>query len=349
MDEGPDSPVRRSKRLRRSLASEPRAAADCGFPSVAQNRRGATDRGSSSHGTGNEEEDGILVGPSAAIPTQLDRKSGPLATTLAPESQPTLPHPSCATDVLLPDRESLPLAMITGEPTGDTVASNSSGPLTQARAIPGPPAAAGVHVVALQRQIASLLNRERARADEQHIYMQTMQEVKKLQGEKINSLMMEVARLNTQVMELSHAKAALEVLVAESSRGGRHAAAAAERTVISNKKKRQKDEAFLETITPLQRDLVVVMKYASDEIARRCMRNLTPMAQSTGIADYRWVPSPLKIAEGDGIGPLGGGTRAPVPPLDVAKLGVTSGALLPSQLSPNLLARTAYKMAVESG
>ncbi|CDF35062.1 unnamed protein product [Chondrus crispus] len=331
LDEEPESPVRRSKRLRRGLASETRTVADCGLPSVARKRK-RSNRGShgiSSHEPESREGDGSALDLSAAIPTRLDSEIGPLATNVALHLNFTVPKLSRATDVLPPDRSSSPPAVVAGASTGDT--------------------AAGADAAVLQRQIASLLNRERARADEQHIYMQTMQEVKKLQGEKINSLMIEVARLNAQVMELSHAKAALEVLVAGSSRGGRQAAAAAERAVIATKKKRQKDEAFLDTITPLQRDLVVVMKYASDDIARRCMRNLTPMEQSPGIADYRWVPSPLKIAEGDGIGPLGGGTRAAVPPLDVAKLGITNGALLPPQLSPTILARTAYKMALESG
>jgi hypothetical protein len=110
---------------------------------------------------------------------------------------------------------------------------------------------------------------------------------------------------------------------------GSGAARGAGRSAASKKRKRAKEDLLQAEPSPLQRDIVSIVRLYAGDIARSSANYLTPWPLSSGgLVDYAWYPDPLKIAAGDGTGPSRGGSRAPQPPLSVAKLGLLAGAPL---------------------
>jgi hypothetical protein len=107
---------------------------------------------------------------------------------------------------------------------------------------------------------------------------------------------------------------------------------------------------FQVELSPLQRDIVNIVRLYAVDNALSSAHYVNPWPLSSGgLVDYAWYPAPLKIAEGDGTGPLRGGSRAPQPPLSVAKLGLSAGALTAPVGTASDLARFAFARARAEG
>jgi hypothetical protein len=139
-------------------------------------------------------------------------------------------------------------------------------------------------------------------------------------------------------------EAALKALV------GPGAARGAGRSAASKKRMRAREKLFQAELSRLQRDVVNIVRLYAVDIARSSAHYITPWPLSSGgLVDHAWYPAPLKIAEGDGTGPLRGGSRAPQPPLSVAKLGLSAGTLTAPVGTASDLARIAFARARADG
>jgi hypothetical protein len=160
----------------------------------------------------------------------------------------------------------------------------------------------------------------------------------------MTSILKKNERITTQNVALQESEAALRALV------GPGAAKGAGRIAASKTRKRESEGLFQAELSPLQRDVVNIVRLYAADIARSSVHYITHWPVSSGgPVDYAWYPTPLKIAEGDGTGPLRGGSRAPQPPLGVAKLGLSAGALTAPVGTASDLARIAFARAGAEG
>jgi hypothetical protein len=160
----------------------------------------------------------------------------------------------------------------------------------------------------------------------------------------MTSILKKIERLTAQNVALQESEAALRALVGPGAAKGTLLSAA------SKKRKRESEELFQAELSPLQRYVVDIVRLYAADIARSSVHYITlwPVS-SRGLVDYAWYPTPLKIAEGDGTGPLRGGSRAPQPPLGVAKLGLSAGTLTAPVGTSSDLARIAFTRARAEG
>jgi hypothetical protein len=187
-------------------------------------------------------------------------------------------------------------------------------------------------------------NRDRRELEILTISLRKSYELSDMQKQLMTSILKKNERLTTQNVALQESEAALRALV------GPGAAKGAGRSAASKKQKRESEELFQAELSPLQRDIVNIVRFYAADIARSIVHYITPWPVSSGgLVDYAWYPTPLKIAEGDGTGPLRGGSRAPQPPLGVAKLGLSAGALTAPVRTASDLARIAFARARAEG
>jgi hypothetical protein len=159
-------------------------------------------------------------------------------------------------------------------------------------------------------------NRDRTEIENMTICLRKSYELSDMQKQLLSSILKKNERLTTQIVFLQESEAALKVLVVPGAAKG------AGRSASIKKRKRVGEELFQAELSPLQRDVVNIVRLYAVDIARSSAHYITPWPLSSGgLVDYAWYPPPLKIAEGDRTGPLRGGSRAPQPPLSVSRLG----------------------------